>query len=38
MNFRNDLYLLEDIVFHIEILFNSDVKSELKEIDNFYRV
>jgi glycosyltransferase involved in cell wall biosynthesis len=37
--FRNDLYLLEDIVFHIEILFNNDVKfKRIKEIDNFYRI
>jgi glycosyltransferase involved in cell wall biosynthesis len=38
-NFRNDLHLLEDIVFHIEVLFNSDVKfKRIKEIDNFYRI
>ncbi|RTY83284.1 glycosyltransferase [Flavobacterium sp. ZB4P23] len=37
--FRNDLHLLEDIIFHIEILFNSDVKfKRIKEIDNFYRI
>ena len=37
--FRNDLQLLEDIIFHIEILFNSDVKfKRIKEIDNFYRI
>lgn len=37
--FRDDLHLLEDIVFHIEILFNSDVKfKRIKEIDNFYRI
>lgn len=37
--FRDDLHLLEDIVFHIEILFNRDVKfKRIKVIDNFYRV
>jgi glycosyltransferase involved in cell wall biosynthesis len=37
--FSNDLHLLEDIVFHIKILFSSDVKfKRIKEIDNFYRI
>jgi glycosyltransferase involved in cell wall biosynthesis len=37
--FRNDLHLLEDVVFHIEILFLKDVKfKRIKEIDNFYRI
>lgn len=37
--FRNDLHLLEDIVFHIDILFITDVKfKRIKEIDNFYRI
>jgi hypothetical protein len=37
--FRNDLHLLEDVVFHIEILFLQDIKfKRINEIDTFYRV
>ena len=37
--FRNDLHLLEDVIYHIEVLFNTDVKfKRIKEIDNFYRI
>ncbi|MFA9189983.1 glycosyltransferase family 2 protein [Flavobacterium sp. FZUC8N2.13] len=37
--FRNELYLLEDVIFHIEILFNTDIKfKRIDEIDNYYRI
>jgi glycosyltransferase involved in cell wall biosynthesis len=37
--FRHDLHLLEDVVFHIEVLFDTNVKfKRIKEIDNFYRI
>jgi glycosyltransferase involved in cell wall biosynthesis len=37
--FRNDLHLLEDVVFHIEILFLQDIKfKRINEIDTYYRV
>lgn len=37
--FRNELHLLEDVVFHIEILFIKKIKfKRINLIDNYYRI
>lgn len=39
MQFRDDLRLLEDVVFHIEILFLENIKiKRIQVLDNYYRV